>query len=134
MFRRVREIVDPAGERLRVSVDMLAGRAVTIIDLPSRGKAPPIVLSAYGTELLGGYIMSARLALPHGLPDEHVAGGCATRFELVREPLPSIRITQNGCASGVEIAHPFWDKLYAELCMVIAHSRQLGAQASISIH
>ena len=134
MFRRVREIVDPEGKRLRVSVDRLAGRAVTIIDLPSRGSAPRVVLDAYGTELLGGYIMSARLALPHGLPDEHVAGGCATRFELVREPLPSIRITQKGCAAGVEIAHPFWDKLYAELCMVIAHARQLGTEPSFSIH
>lgn len=134
MFRRVREIVDPSGDRLRVSVGTLAGRAVTIIDLPTRGTASRIVLDAYGTELLGGYIMSARLALPHGLPDEQVAGDCHTRFELVREPASTIRITQNGCAAGVEIAQPFWDKLYAELCMVVAHARELGRQVSVSIH
>ena len=133
VFRRIREIVDPNGSRLRVSVDVAAGHAVTMIEIPSIDPAPRVVLDPYGTELLGGYIMSARLALPQGLPDEVVAGGYATRFQLVRKPRTSIRVSQ-GDGPVFEIPEPFWDKLYAELCMVCAHAREFGRHASTSLH
>lgn len=134
MFRRIREIVDPQGRRLRISVDVLAGQAVTLLELPAAAKtAARVMLDPYGTELLGGYIMSARLALPHGLPDEVVEGGFTTRFALVRKPRTSIRVTQ-GAGDAFDIPEAFWDKLYAELCMVCAHARQLGRHAGISLH
>jgi hypothetical protein len=124
VFPRIRDIIDGVGTRLRVSVDAFPAGALTVIEDPGAPATSRILLDPYGTELLGGYIMSARLALPFGLPDEFSEGAFAARFQLVCEPEPAIVITQSEGRSFI-ISAPFWDKLYAELCMVIAHTRRL---------
>lgn len=133
MFPRIRDIIDGVGTRLRVSVDAFPAGALTVIEDPGAPATSRILLDAYGTELLGGYIMSARLALPLGLPDEFSEGAYAARFRLVCEPEPAIVITQAEGRSFT-ITAPFWDKLYAELCMVTAHSRQLRPERSARLH
>lgn len=118
---------------MRVSVDAYPAGALIVIEDPAEPETSRIMLDAYGTELLGGYIMSARLALPFGLPDEFSEGAFAARFRLDCEPTPSIVITQKG-GRAFTIAAPFWDKLYAELCMVVAHSRRLGRAETVRLH
>lgn len=133
MFPRIRDIVDGVGERLRVSVDAYPAGALTVIEDPGHPDASRILLDGYGTELLGGYIMSARLALPFGLPDECTEGAFAAHFRLVCNPDPAIVITQ-AQGRSFTISAPFWDKLYAELCMVIAHARRLRPEAPVRLH
>lgn len=133
MFPRIRDIVDGVGARLRVSVDAYPVGALTVIEDPVQPETSRILLDPYGTELLGGYIMSARLALPFGLPDEFSEGAFAARFRLVCDPDPAIVITQSEGRSFT-ISAPFWDKLYAELCMVIAHTRRLRPEPSLRLH
>lgn len=133
MFPRIRDIIDGVGARLRVSVDAYPAGALIVIEDPAGPDASRIMLDAYGTELLSGYIMSARLALPYGLPDEFTEGAFASRFRLVCEPLPEIVITQSEGRSFT-ISAAFWDKLYAELCMVMAHTRRLSRKHSLRLH
>jgi hypothetical protein len=133
VFPRVRDIIDGVGTRLRVSMDAYAAGALIVIEDPAAPGASRIVLDAYGTELLGGYIMSARLALPYDLPDEYTEGAWAARFRLVQSPEPAIVIAQDE-GRTFTIAAPFWDRLYAELCMVVAHTRRLTPRESVRVH
>lgn len=133
LFPRIRDIVDHVGTRLRVSIDACPDGALTVIEDPARPGTPRVLLDACGTELLGGYIMSARLALSSGLPDEFTAGAFAASFHLAHDPEPAIVIRQ---PDGGRFAIPatFWDKLYAELCMVIAHSRRFDREPTVRLH
>jgi hypothetical protein len=133
VFPRVRDIIDTLGARLRVSIDAHPGGALIVLEDPAGSEDERIMLDPYGTELLGGYIMSARLALPSGLPDEYSEGPFSSRFQLVCEPVPRIVITQQH-GRRFTIAAPFWDKLYAELCLVIAHSRSLSRALEMRLH
>lgn len=134
MFSRVREIVDKKGHRLRVSVDVDKGGALVTLELPDEPDVPRAVLDPFGAELLGSYLMSARLALPHSLPDEDTRRGLARRFRLVVAPYPFVEISQAGTAGLFPIPARYWDKLYAELCLVVAHTRDLGWPAPTRIH
>lgn len=131
VFPRVREIVDSLGTRLRVSVEACPGGPLTLIEDPHQPAR--VLLDAYGTELLGGYIMSARLSLPCGLPEESTAGAFAATFELSRGPDAAIVVHQ---AEGCRFAIPasVWDKLYAELCIVVAHGRRFDREESVRLH
>lgn len=133
MFPRIRDITDNVGSRLRVSVDAYPAGALIVLEDPAGPEQARVMLDAYGTELLGGYIMSARLALPFGLPDEYTEGSFASRFSLVCEPTPEIVIVQ---AEGRSFTIPaaFWDKLYAELCMVVAHTRRMTRKEVVRLH
>ncbi len=134
VFPRIREIVDESGQRLRVSVDVDRGGALVTLELPDGPDTPRVVLDPYGAELLGGYLMSARLALPHGLPDEDVERGLARRLRLVVAPSPLIEVIQGMAASPFRIPAQYWDKLYAELCLVVAHTRDLAWRAPLRVH
>lgn len=133
MLPRVREIIHAGGERLRVSVHACTSGPVTVIEHPVRRGGGQVMLDAVGVELLGGYLMSARLALPGGLPEERVIGALSAAFRLVSEPKPVIRICQDD-NRNIEIPHGFWDRLYAELCLVTAHSRQLPRLEPVQLH
>ncbi len=133
MFPRVREIIHSNGERLRVSVHACSGGAVTVIEHPVRRGSGQVMLDAVGVELLGGYLMSARLALPAGLPEERMIGSLGASFQLDLEPEPCIHIRQDG-GRAVEIPACFWDKLYAELCLVVAHSRERPRLEPVQLH
>lgn len=94
---------------------------------------PCAVLDPFGAELLGSYLVSARLALPHGLPDEDTHRGLARRFRLVVKPDPMVEVSQGG-ANLFPIPARYWDRLYAELCLVVAHTRDLGTRRPARIH
>jgi len=126
VFPRVREITDALGSRLQVSVDTHASGALVSLELPDQRGRPSVRLDGYGSEVLWGYIMSARLALPGGLPEERVGGAVPSRLSLVREPRVAIVMTQADLERPFEIPATFWDRLYAELCVVNAHARALG--------
>ena len=134
VFERVREIVDDNGGRLRVTVAADQRGALVTLELPDGPGKPRLLLGPSDAELLSGYLMSARLALPYGLPDEPVARGLAQRLRLVLSPSPLVEVTQNAHGSAFPIPASYWDKLYAELCMVVAHTRDLPRLGPISIH
>ncbi|AJP72216.1 hypothetical protein [Sphingomonas hengshuiensis] len=133
MFPRIREITDAFGGRLRVSVEEHPSGALVVLDRPDLSGRPRVLLDGYGVDVLSGYIMSARLSVPHALPDEHVDGTFGTRFQLKLEPSASLTLSQGGDAR-LEISAPFWDRLYAELCLVAAHARELGRRAEARVH
>lgn len=133
MFPRIREITDAFGGRLRVSVEEHPSGALVVLERPDLAGRPRVLLDGYGVDILGGYIMSARLSVPHPLPDEHVDGTFATRFALGLEPSATLSLSQDG-AAALEIAAPFWDRLYAELCLVAAHARELARRAEARVH
>lgn len=126
MFPRIREITDAFGACLRVSVDAHPSGALIVFDRPDRMRYPTAVLDGYGAEVLCGYIMAARLALPNDLPEETVDGPFASRFGLEQGDRTALIVKQSGARHDFEIPAPFWDRLYAELCVVIAHSREIG--------
>ncbi|AQR73620.1 hypothetical protein [Sphingomonas sp. LM7] len=133
MFPRIREITDAFGGKLRVSVEEHPSGALVVLERPDMTGRPRILLDGYGTDVLAGYIMSARLAVPHDLPDEHVDGTFSTRFALGLEPRAALELSQDG-DTMLEIPAPFWDRLYAELCLVAAHARELARRAEARVH
>jgi hypothetical protein len=133
LFPRIREITDAFGGRLRVSVEEHPSGALIVLERPDQGGKPRVLLDGYGVDVLSGYIMSARLAVPHSLPEEHVEGIFTTRFELGLEPAATLRLAQSDC-TVLDIPAPFWDRLYAELCLVSAHARELGRRAEARVH
>lgn len=134
MFPRIREIVDQSGGRLRVKLAADQGGALITLQHSDWSDAVGVVLDPASAELLGSFIMSARLALPHGLPDEDSQRGLARRFRLVVEPSPRIEVLQGSADDPFDIPHCYWDKLYAELCLVVAHTRDFNWHAPIRTH
>ena len=130
VFPRIREITDAFGARLQISVEAHPTGALVVFDRPDRTSYPSAVLDGYGVEVLCGYIMAARLALPYDLPDEIVDGPFAVSFALVRTDQVSLTMQQKGARPAFEIPAPFWDRLYAELCVVIAHAREIGRRSA----
>lgn len=130
MFPRIREIIDAGGGRLRVSVEAHPSGALVLFDRPDRPQYPQLALDGYGVEVLCGYIMAARLALPNDLPDETVDGAFASRFSLTHTDKVALVLRQSGASATFEIPPQFWDLLYAELSVVIAHSRESGRRST----
>jgi hypothetical protein len=58
VFPRIREIVDPFGLRLRVTVDAHPSGALVKLERPDVAGSSQLLLDAYGAELLSGYIMA----------------------------------------------------------------------------
>lgn len=129
MFPRTREITDAMGARLRVGIEARPSGALVTLERPDQYGRPCARLDGYGAELLWGYIMAARLALPNDLPDESIGGGFPSRLRLRRDPSVAIVITQADLERPFAIPATFWDRLYAELCLVTAHARDLARQA-----
>lgn len=112
------------GSRLRLSVEPHAGGALVFLEqFDARGR-PRAMLDGYGAEVLVGYIMAARLALPQGLPDEFIGGAYPSRLCLSHKPTVALVITQAELERPFAISATFWDRLYAELCIVVAHTRE----------
>lgn len=133
MFPRIREITDAFGSRLRVSIERHPSGALIVLERPDSPDRQRALLDAYGADVLAAYIMSARLAVPHALPDEQVDGSFAARFVLRLEPCAAIELSHQG-RDPLEIPAPFWDRLYAELCIVAAHGRELGRRCDARVH
>ena len=84
------------------------------------------MLDAYGVDILLGYIMSARLAVPGKMPEEEIGGAFPTRFQLEPEPAAAVIIDQLNDEIPLRIPAALWDRVYADLCIVCAHARELG--------
>jgi len=134
LLPRIREITDSMGGCVRVSAESHPSGALVIIERPDERGRPRALLDGYGVEVLAGYLMAARLALPHGLPEERVDGAFATCFRLGTEPAPVLTLTQACAKLPVDLSAPVWDRLYAELCLVAAHAREMTRRASESVH
>ncbi len=134
MFPRIREITDAFGSRLRVSVEEHPGGALVVLDRPDAPGRPRAMLDGYGTEVLTGYVMSARLSASQGLPEEYVDGPFATCFRLETDPRSALTLSQSSARQPLEIPAPFWDRLYAELCLIGAHARELARRADARVH
>lgn len=134
MFPRIREIVDQNGDRLRVSVTVDIGGPLIRIEHPVESDGPWVVLDPAGAELLGSYLMSARLALPLGLPDEIMQQGLVCRFRLIVAPAALVEVTLGSRGEPFHIPVRYWDKLYAELSLAVAHTRNLGRPTQVRIH
>lgn len=134
LFSRVREIRDPFGMRLRVSVERHPRGAVIALECSDVEGSPRVLLDDYGAELLSGYILSARLALPGKIPDEVFDGSYPSQLRLTYEPEAAIEIDQAGESATLSIPSTFWDRLYAELFLVVAHARELGRRAPALLH
>ncbi|MBA16125.1 hypothetical protein [Sphingosinithalassobacter portus] len=133
MFPRIREITDAFGGRLRVSVEEHPSGALIVIERPDATTGDRVLLDGYGCDVLAGFVMSSRLAVPHSLPGEHVDGSFGAAFRLDLDPAAAICVTERG-GGEVEIPSPFWDRLYAELCLVSAHARELARRAEARVH
>lgn len=136
-FPRVRDITDAMGSRLRLSVEPHACGARVLLEQPDARGRPRAMLDGYGAEVLAGYIMAARLSLPQGLADECIGGAFPSRLRLSHSPGVALVITQADLERPFAISATFWDRLYAELGIVVAHARELGrrgcaAPASLS--
>lgn len=134
MFPRIREITDPFGMMLRISVEPHPVGALVALERSDQADRPKVLLDCYGAELLSGYIMAARLALPDALPEESCGGRYPSQMRMTQDPKTSIEIRQSELGHLFEIPAPFWDKLYAELCMVLAHARELSRGSAQRVH
>jgi hypothetical protein len=130
VFSRVREITDAFGARLQVSVEPNGAQILVVLERLDRDPPSRTILDSYGAEVLSGYIMAARLAVPNDLPEERVDGAYGSSFELARGHKVSLVLRPDGGREPFHISATFWDLLYAELCMVVAHARELGRRAS----
>lgn len=131
---RVRDILHPSGCQLRIGLDRgLAGEPmmVQLSDPASRG-TQPILLDLYGTELLAGFVMSARLAaIRGGLADERCDGLLPCEFRLVGKGRAAV-IELRQQAESLAVPQQFWDRLYAELMLALAHGRHLADSARMA--
>lgn len=134
MFPRIREIIDPFGRRLRLAVGPHPSGALIEIQRPDHADTPRVLLDAYGAELLSGYIMASRLALPQTLPDEKAEGRFPFALRLSHEPKVAIEISGPGLERPLDIPAPLWDKLYAELCIAVPHARELSRRSGALVH
>ena len=133
MFPRIREITDSFGGCLRVSVEEHPAGALVVVERPDVPGRPRVMLDAYGADVLAGSVMSARLSVSQGLPDEYVDGAFGACFKLVTRPAAMMRIEQEDMGV-LEIPAPFWDRFYAEMCLVAAHARELVRRADARVH
>lgn len=131
---RIRDIEDSFGTCLRLIVAAHPAGAVVTLERSDLADSPSVMLSAYGVEVLSAFIMSARLSLPDGIPDEQVDGAFPAHFRLVVAPRPAISVDQDDAEESIVIEANLWDRLYAELCLVSAHAQELVRRAQIHMH
>lgn len=133
LYARTRDLESDGGPCLRVSVSPHPSGAMVTLERLDETHRPSILLSLFGAEILNGFIMSARLSMPHAMPSESTAGPFPARFHLDRIPAPRVLVEQDE-RFPVAIDACMWDRLYAELCLVIAHGRELAHQANALLH
>ncbi|MBB6122763.1 hypothetical protein [Sphingobium subterraneum] len=110
------------------------GAVVALERRDDEHKGERIMLSLYGAEILSGFIMSARLTVPGSMPDEQTEGVFPARFHLSYGHEPTIALAQDGGHRTIGISFRLWDRLYAELCLVTAHARELARRGEVVMH
>lgn len=134
MFPRVREIVDPFGDVVRITVEPHPRGALVMLEQPETPGAGKVMLDTYGADILTGFIMSARLAVPGEMVEEEIGGTFPTRFQLDIIPAAAVIIDQINDEKPFRLAAPLWDRVYAELCLVCAHAREIERRNHAYIH
>lgn len=134
MLQRIRDIEDGLGNCIRLTLAPHPAGAIVALERLDQADQPSVTLSQYGADLLTGFIMAARLAVPEPMPDEYAPGPMAATFRLMFGRTPLIVIEQDDSGDGVEIGAPLWDRLYAELCMVCAHAREASKRSTSKTH
>lgn len=130
MYSRTRDIEDSGGTCLRVSISTHSNGALVTLERRDQPHRPSALLSLHGTEILNGFIMSARLSAPYPMPDEAADQPFPALFRLDTTPQARVVIEQEDRAP-LAIEPPLWDRLYAELCLVIAHGREQAQQRTL---
>lgn len=125
MYSRTRDIESRKGACLRISMSARSNGAVVMLERRDQPHRPSAQLSLFGAEILSGFLMSARLSAPHPMPDEETDTPYAARFHLDCAPDVRVVIEQEE-RFPLAIDAQLWDRLYAELCLVIAHGRALA--------
>ena len=133
-FPRIRELADPFGDVVRISVEPRPGGALVVLERPGAVQPDKVMFDIYGAEILLGYLMSARLAVPGEMPEEEIGGTFPTRFQLDPQPESAVIIDQLNDDPPFRIAEILWDRLYAELCLVCAHARELDRRQQAYLH
>ncbi len=128
MYARTRDIEDGRGVCIRISVSPHPSGAIVSLERRDQLHRPSVLLSLSGTEILNGFIMAARLTSPHAMPDETTGSPFSARFYLEAHPIARVVIEQDD-NFPLSIDARLWDRLYAELCLVIAHGRAFALQA-----
>ncbi|WP_010161061.1 MULTISPECIES: hypothetical protein [unclassified Sphingomonas] len=122
-FPRVREIVDALGLRVRLYAERHPAGARIMVQRPDVAGQPQATLDLHGAEVLWGFLMSARLAVPGVLPDERIFGTWSATLRLVSEPVSRIELETDRTGPPLWIPCTLWDCLFAELCLILAHGR-----------
>lgn len=133
LYARIRDLEDSGGICLRISMAPHPEGVMVTLERRDRPHHPQVILGLCGAEILAGFLMAARLSMPHGMPDEIVEGSFPVRFHLDCDP--SLRVTidpDDGTLFFID--EPLWDRLYAELCLVTAHGRELARRTEASLH
>ena len=130
---RVRDIIHRDGRRIRIALAPREGGDGPLIRLsdPNRANGGTIMLDLYGADLLAGFLMSARLSKLGELSDERCNGDCPLRLRLSAVG-GEARIELDQLGQRLVVGRPLWDRVYAELQMVLAHGRHLGCVAPSS--
>jgi hypothetical protein len=122
LFSRTRDIEDDTGACLRISLNAHPTGIIVTLERRDQGQSPAARLSLNGAEILSAFIMAARLAAPQALPDELAGPPCPTRFRLDCKEGARVLIEQDN-RFPLCIEARLWDRLYAELCLLLAHGR-----------
>jgi hypothetical protein len=131
---RVRDIIHPVGGRLRIVLDREPGTAAPIGRLsdPGRPERPVILLDGLGLDLLAGFLLNAGLADHGRLADEESQSDWPLRLRLVDEQgRASVVLYQE--KRMLAVPDVFWDRLYGELLLVVAHARHMQAPAGPAV-
>jgi hypothetical protein len=125
LFTRIRDLEDGRGARLRVSMSAHPSGAKITLERRDQPHRPSAQLGLHGVEILNGFLMSARLSAPYPMPDEEAECPFPARFRLECAAQARVVIEQED-RFPLAIDAPLWDRLYAELCLVVAHGRALA--------
>jgi hypothetical protein len=98
---------------------------------PGCGLFGAISLDLYGAELLAGFLMSARLAAIGELSDERCNGNYPLRLRHYATG-GNVRIELEQFGERLILARNLWDRLYAELQLMLAHGRHLAGAGPAS--
>lgn len=128
MFLRTRDIADGSdGACLRVSLNAHPAGTVVMLERRDQEHRPFARLSLHGAEILNGFVMAARLSTPQPIPDETTGQPCPARFRLECTAEPRVLVEQED-RFPLSIEARLWDRLYAELCLALAHGREQAQQ------
>jgi hypothetical protein len=127
MAMRITDIVHDSGRRLRVGLDR-SGDETMILQLSDPlSPCEPVLLDLYGSELLAGFVMNARLTAGGFLREERCGGLFGCRLRLLSGAGAAIELVQH--RSRLLVPDVLWDRLYAELTLALAHGRHASALA-----